>query len=185
MKKILIIIGVIVVVLAVYVFGTYNRLVKLDETSSSQFKQIEVQYQRRYDLIPNLVAAVQGIMNQEKTVFTALADARSRYAGSTSSNDKIKAASDMDSALSRLLVVVEQYPVLKSSENVQSLIAELAGTENRIAVARKDYNDAVRSYNLVTRQAPSSIVASMFGFEEKVYFESDKAAATAPKVELQ
>lgn len=184
MKKILIIIGIIVVVIGIYVFGTYNRLVKLDETSTNQFKQIEVQYQRRFDLIPNLVAAVQGVMNQEKTVFANLAEARSRYAGAANPNDKIRAASDMDAALGRLLVVVEQYPVLKSSENVQALMAELAGTENRIAVARKDYNDAVKAYNLVTRQAPSSLVARMFGFSEKVYFESEEAAAKAPKVEL-
>lgn len=184
MKKTLIIIGVIVLALGIYIFGTYNRLVKLDETSTTQFKQIEVQYQRRYDLIPNLVAAVQGIMAQEKEVFRDLASARSNYAGATNPNDKIRAASSMDSALGRLIAISEQYPVLKSSENVQALMAELAGTENRIAVARKDYNDAVRAYNLVTRQAPSSIIASMFGFSEKAYFEIDSAAEKAPKVQL-
>jgi LemA protein len=125
-------------------------------------------------------------MKQEQTIFTAIAEARTRYTGAQSGSveDRVKATAGLDSALARLLVITENYPQLKSSENVQTLMAQLEGTENRIAVARGRFNESVQSYNLVVKRAPSSIIASLFGFAEKSYFQADAAAATAPKVSL-
>jgi LemA protein len=184
MKKTIIIVVVVVALIVLYVFGTYNRIVSLDEKVTATWQQVEVQYQRRFDLIPNVVESVKGAMAQEKAIFTALADARARYSGATTVDAKARAAAETDSALSRLLVVVENYPILKSSENVQSLIAELSGTENRIAVARKDFNETVNTYNLAVRRVPSSVVAGMFGFEEHAYFEAAQGSEVAPKVSL-
>lgn len=185
MKKIGYIILAVAVLVVLYGWMSYNRLVTLNETATTQWAQVETQYQRRFDLIPNLVESVKGIMNQEKEVFGALAAARTQYAGAKTQSDKASAAQSVESALGRLLVIVENYPTLKSSETVQTLMAQLEGTENRIAVARKDYNDTIRTYNLSTKRFPSSVVAAIFGFDEKVYFESDKAAAVAPKVDLK
>ena len=185
MKKLWIIIIAILVLAVIYVFGTYNRIVSLDEKVTATWKQVEVQYQRRFDLIPNLVGAVKGAMAQEESIFTAIADARSRYAGATTVDEKAKAASDTESALARLLVITENYPILKSSENVQALMAELSGTENRVSIARKDYNDVVNVYNLAIRRIPSSIIASVFGFEERQYFNATAGAETAPVVDFE
>ncbi|MES2470780.1 MAG: LemA family protein [Patescibacteria group bacterium] len=185
MKKTWIIVIVVALLVAFYAFGTYNRIISLDEKVTADWQQVEVQYQRRFDLIPNIVNAVKGAMVQEQTIFLEIADARSRYAGAATVDDKVRAAGQLDSALSRLLVITENYPILKSSENVQSLIAELAGTENRIAIARRDFNQTVNTYNLATRRFPSSLVASMFGYSERPYFEAAPGTELAPKVELQ
>lgn len=185
MKKIGYIILAIVVVFALYAWMAYNKLVTLNETATTQWAQVETQYQRRFDLIPNLIESVKGIMAQEKEVFGALAAARTQYSGAQNQADKATAVKNVESALGRLLVVVENYPTLKSSETVQTLMAQLEGTENRISVARKDYNDTIRTYNLSTKRFPSSVIAAMFGFDEKVYFEADQAAAAAPKVDLK
>lgn len=184
MKKIGIAILVLVVLIGLYTWSAYNRLVNLNETATTQWAQVETQYQRRFDLIPNLVESVKGIMTQEKTVFDSLAQARTQYSGATTPDAKAAAAQQVESALGRLLVIVENYPTLKSSDTVQTLMAQLEGTENRVAVARKDYNDTVRAYNISTKRFPSSVIASMFGFEERTYFEADSQAATAPKVNL-
>jgi LemA protein len=184
-SKVWIIIGIVVVLVVVYGLSTYNRLVTLNEAATAQWKQVETVYQRRFDLIPNLVASAQGVMKQEQAVFTAIADARTHYAGAQASgsvDDQVKATGEVDSALSRLLVITENYPELKSSENVQTLMSELEGTENRISVERGRFNDEVQAYNLAVKRFPSSIIASMEGFSERAYFEADAAAATAPKV---
>jgi LemA protein len=184
MKKSLIIIIGIVVVVALYVGGTYNSLVTQNESINGQWAQVENQYQRRFDLIPNLVGVVQGVMKQEKEIFTALADARTKYGSAVTADGKAAAAGQVESALSRLLVVMENYPALKSSENATNLMVDLAGTENRIAVERKGYNDAVMVYNKSIKMVPRSIVAALFGFDERAYFEVAPEAKVAPKVDL-
>jgi LemA protein len=182
-KKTIIIIAVAVVVIG-YVALCYNRLVSSSESVDTQWAQVESQYQRRFDLIPNLVSSVEGAMKQEKAIFTALAEARTRYAGASTASDKASAASDVESAFARLLVVMENYPQLQSSQAVQTLMSQLEGTENRVSVERMRYNDSVRAYNLLTKRVPSSIVAALFGFDAKAYFQSAEEAATAPTVEF-
>lgn len=184
MKKGIIAIIIIVVLIVIYGFATYNRLVTLNVEADTEWQQVEVNYQRRFDLIPNLVASVQGVMKQETAIFTALADARSRYSGASTPNEKAIAAGQIDSALSRLLVVVENYPQLKSSESVTSLMVENAGTENRIGVARTRFNEAVRDYNLKVMRIPSSIIAAITGFDERAYFEAVEGSETAPQVKF-
>lgn len=179
-----VIILAVVVILALYVGGTYNGLVRQNEGVDTQWAQVESQYQRRLDLIPNLVASVQGAMKQEQVVFQALADARTRYAGATTPEDKAAAANGVESALSRLLVVMENYPQLRSIDTVQSLMAELAGTENRVAVERMRYNEIVRDYNIKVKTFPSGMVAGMFGFTSRTMFEAAEGAENAPKVNL-
>ena len=176
MNKILIAIIAIVVVLGVYVMVAYNGLVTLRENATSQWQQVETQYQRRLDLIPNLVESVKGLMAQEQKIFSDLADARSRYAGAQSVNEKVAAAGQVETALGRLLAVVENYPTLRSSDTVQDLMAELAGTENRVAVARQRYNDEVRVYQVAIKRFPRSVIASMFGFGDIQYFEAQNGA---------
>lgn len=184
MKKTWIIVIVIAVLIAIYAIATYNGLVTLGVSSDTQWKQVESQYQRRFDLIPNLVESVKGVMKQEQEVFTAIADARTRYSGATTPNEKAVAAGQVESALGRLLVITENYPALKSSETAQSLIAELAGTENRISTERMRFNDSVKSYNLKVMRFPSSIIASLFGFDVRAYFEATKGAENAPSVKF-
>lgn len=178
-----IILGVVLVI-GLWAMGSYNSFVRLSATVDTQWAQVETQYQRRFDLIPNLVASVQGSMKQETTIFTAIANARMGYAGARTTNEKVVAAGQMESALSRLLVITENYPVLKSNENVQTLMSQLEGTENRVSVERMRYNDTVKEYNIKVKSFPGSMFAKMFGFELKKMFEADKAAATAPKVQL-
>lgn len=174
----------IVLVIGLWAMGSYNSLVKESAGVDAQWAQVETQYQRRFDLIPNLVASVQGIMKQETTIFTAIANARQGYAGARTSDEKAAAAGQMESALGRLLVITENYPQLKSSENVQSLMAQLEGTENRVSVERMRYNDMVKDYNVKVKSFPGNIFAKLFGFGERKMFQSDAAAASAPKVNL-
>ena len=180
-KSTYIIIGVIVVVLF-YGWTTYNGLVTASVGIDGQWAQVETQYQRRFDLIPNLVESVKGIMIQEQTVFTAIAEARTKYSGAMTVDEKARAAGQVESALGRLLVITENYPQLKSSETVQTLMSQLEGTENRVAVERKRFNDAIASYNLKTKRFPSSLIASLFGFGIRDYFEAAAGAENAPKV---
>jgi len=182
MNKLTWIILGIVAVVALYSWSLYNGLVKADENITGQWAQVQTQYQRRFDLIPNLVNSVKGIMNQEKEIFTALAEARTRYAGATNVNDKVQAANDVETSLSRLLVIVENYPQLRSSETVLTLMAQLEGTENRISVERNRFNDLVRIYNTKIKTFPAKIFASLFGFNEKPYFESQSGAEKVPGV---
>ena len=181
-NKALWIVGAVLLFIIIYIGSAYNGLVTANTAIDGQWAQVESQYQRRFDLIPNLVAAVQGIMKQETAIFTKLAEARSQYAGARTVDQKVTAAQNTDSALARLLVITENYPALKSSENVTALMTQLEGTENRIAVERMRYNESVQNFNLKTKTFPSSIIARMFGFATRAYFKSDQAAATAPKV---
>jgi len=184
MKKTLIIIGVIVVLVILYGFGTYNSLVTLNVGADTQWKQVEARYQLRFDLIPNLVESAKGVMKQEQAVFTAIADARTHYAGATTPDQKAAAASQVESALGRLLVITENYPQLKSSETVQALMVSLEGTENRISVERMRFNESVQAYNLKVMRIPSSIIASIFGFSQRQYFNAAAGAENAPQVKF-
>ncbi len=174
----------IAAVLVLYSWSLYNGLVKDNENITGQWAQVETQYQRRFDLIPNLVNSVKGIMSQEKKVFGDLAEARTRYSGATNTDDKVKAANDVESALGRLLVVVENYPQLRSSETVLTLMAQLEGTENRISVERSRFNDMVRIYDTKIKGFPANVFAPLFGFKEKVYFQSQPGAEKVPGVNL-
>ncbi len=182
MKKILIGVLIVVVLIVLYTWTTYNKFVKTNEAVNNQWAQVETQYQRRLDLIPNLVNSVKGIMGQEQKIFGDLAEARTRYSGALSVEEKVKAANQVESSLARLLAVVENYPQLKSAENVQTLMVQLEGTENRISVERGRYNDSVRDFNIVTKKFPSSLIAAMFGFKEKSYFQAVQGAENTPNV---
>jgi len=184
MKKTTIIILAIVAVIAIYVIGSYNSFVTLNVAADTQWKQVETQYQRRFDLIPNLVESAKGVMKQEQAVFTAIAEARTRYSGASSPNEKALAASQVESALGRLLVITENYPQLKSSETVQSLMTQLEGTENRISVERMRFNESVQSYNLKVMRFPSSVIASVFGFKIREAFKAVSGSEVAPSVKF-
>ncbi len=188
MKKGFIVLAVVVGVLVVGAFslvGFRNSLVTADEAVTASWAQVENVLQRRSDLIPNLVKTVQGYAKQEKEIFTQVAEARAKLAGAGSIPEKISASRGLDSALARLLVVVEKYPDLKSNQNFLALQDELAGTENRIAVERMRYNETVQTYNLNVRRFPSNIAASLFGFQKKdAYFEATPESQAVPKVEF-
>jgi LemA protein len=162
----------------------YNRLVAQSEAVDAGWSEIQNQLQRRNDLIPNLVNTVKGFAAQEQNVLVRVTEARSRVAGAGTPAETMAASNELSGALARLLVVVEKYPELKSDRNFIQLQDELAGTENRLAVARKRYNDAVREYNTSAKQFPTLIIARVLGFEEKAYFEAPEAAREAPTVEF-
>ncbi|HLC21072.1 MAG TPA: LemA family protein [Candidatus Methylomirabilis sp.] len=169
---------------AFYLWRAYNQLVSMDEGIKSAWAQVENQFQRRADLIPNLVATVKGYAAHERAVLEAIADARARMAGARTIEEKVNASNAMDSALGRLLVVVEQYPNLKADTSFIRLMDELAGTENRLAVERKRYNDLVQQYNTKVRRFPERTVAGLFRFEEATYFQVAESARQTPKVEF-
>lgn len=183
MKKGLIIL-VVVLVLAFWGFSAYNGLVSANEAVDGQWAQVEAQYQRRFDLIPNLVESVKGIMAQEQEIFTALANARSLYAGAKTIDEKAQAAGQVESAFGRLLAIVENYPELRSSETVLTLMSQLEGTENRVGVERSRFNDTVRAYNLKTKRIPGVVFAKLFGFGERTYFEAQDGSENAPQVDF-
>ena len=182
MKKGLIILIAVVVVLVAWGFSSYNGLVTLNESADAQWAKVETQYQRRFDLIPNLVNSVKAILTQEQTVFGDIADARTRYAGATTPDEKAAAASQVEGALGRLLVIVENYPQLESSSNVRDLMAQLEGTENRVSVERTRFNDEIRAYNTTVKRFPKNMLARLFGFGERSYFEAANGAENAPQV---
>ncbi len=184
MKKALLISLVVLGILTLYLWSTYNSFITKNEDIDNKWAQVETQYQRRYELIPSLVESVKEMMKQEQEVFGALADARTQYAGANTTSEKVAATGQVESALSRLLVIMENYPELKSSESVQTLMAQLEGTENRISVERKRYNDTVTIFNKSVKMVPSSLVAKLFGFEARPYFESTQEAEQAPQVQL-
>lgn len=180
--KIAIGIVIAVVILVVPFASSYNGLVSAESEVDAQWAKVESKLQRRYDLIPNLVNSVKGSMTQEKEVFGKIADARSKLSNASTTDDKVQANNELDSAVSRLLVVVENYPDLKSDKNVQALMDELAGTENRISTERDRYNDTVKTYNNKVKRFPGSIVAKMSGFDSKTYFKAVEGAQNAPSV---
>ncbi len=186
-KKVIIVLAVIAfLAISLYslVAGNYNRFVKMDVGIKAAWSQVENQLQRRYDLIPNLVETVKGYAKQEKDVLVEVTNARSKVGGAGTVPDKIAANNELSSALSRLMVVVERYPDLKSNQNFMKLQDELAGTENRIAVERMRYNDAVKIYNQEIRTFPANIIAGIFGFKEAAFFEAPKEAKAAPQVKF-
>jgi LemA protein len=163
---------------------SYNRFVSEEEAVKAQWAQVENQLQRRNDLIPNLVETTKGFAQQERDVFQAIADSRAKLAGAQTTEQKIQAANEQSSALARLLVVVENYPLLKSNETFARLMDELAGTENRIAVERMRYNERVQQYNTSRRSFPANITATVFGFDEYPLFQAPESAKVAPKVDF-
>lgn len=179
-KNLVWVIAGVVVFLLVVAGGQYNSFVTANNSIDGQWKQVEVQYQRRFDLIPNLVEATKGLMQQEQKVFGDIAAARAAYAGSPSPTT----AGQVESALGRLLAIVENYPQLKSDQTVLRLQDELAGTENRVAVERKRYNDLVQSYNTSVSTIPGNIFAGIFGFKPRAYFNATSGAENAPQVKF-
>jgi LemA protein len=188
MKVALIVVGVLVLIALIAgstLIGDRNDLVMEREAIKGAFSQVDTDLQRRNDLIPNLVETVKGMAGHEQSVIDSVTKARAQMAGAQSPAEKIAADGQLTSALSRLLVVVENYPNIKANENFLRLQDELAGTENRIAVARLRYNQAVQKYNTDIALFPENIAASMFGFQrEDAYFKADEAAKEAPKVKF-
>ena len=187
-RNLLIVVGVIVVVLLMFysgLKGTYNSFVALDEGVKAAWAQVENQLQRRYDLIPNLVETVKGFAAQEKEVFIGVTEARAKVGKADTIPEKIEANQQLTSALGRLLVTVERYPDIKSNQNFIRLQDELAGTENRIAVERRRYNETVRAYNVKIRTFPANLLAGLFGFTKAEFFEVPESAQAVPKVKFE
>jgi len=183
-NKTLLIVGAVVLLVVIYFFGTYNSFISGREAIDGQWAQVETQYQRRLDLIPNLVNSVKGAMKQEQSVFGAIAQARTQYGNAGTVDQKAAAATNVESALGRLLVVMENYPQLKSIDTVQTLMAQLESAENQVSVERKRFNDFVQSFNVKVQRFPSNIVAGVFGFSTRTYFQSQTGAENAPAVNL-
>ncbi len=193
---------IVLIIVLICVFGifscyknTYNSLVSLDEGVSAQWAEVQNQYQRRLDLIPNLVSTVKGYASHESDVFTQVSEARASAGGQINISDDVlndpdafaryqQVQDQLGSSLQRLLMVTENYPELKADQNFLSLQDQLEGTENRITVARQRYNDAAKSYNTKVRSFPTNLIANMGGFEKKSYFAASSEAQSAPKVEF-
>ena len=188
-------IGLIVVIcaIAIWLISSYNGMVKMDEEVSSAWSNVENQYQRRADLIPNLVNVVKGYASHEKETFEAVVSARSKATQVTVDPENLtpeklqeyqKAQGEVGATLGRLLAITESYPELKANENFKELQAQLEGTENRISVERRNFNEVARSYNTAIRTFPRTIIAGMFGFDKRPYFEAEEGANKAPEVKF-
>ena len=187
MKPVWIVLGVIVLIVVASggaVVSKWNQLVAMDTDIKAKWAQVDNQLQRRADLIPNLVETVRGFASQERTILGSIADARAKMAGATNVSDRITASNELSSALGRLLVVVENYPQLKSDQTFIRLMDELAGTENRLSVERKRYNDAVQVFNVTIRQFPGNLMASFLGFKEQPFFQPPPEARQVPQVKF-
>lgn len=181
-RNLWILIGV-VVILGVWLFSTYNGLVAAHANVEGQWAQVQTQYQRRFDLIPNLQATVKGAANFEQSTFVAVTEARSQWQNAGGNRDaQLAAAQNFDSALSRLLVTVEAYPQLQATQAFRDFMTQLEGTENRISTAREDYNDAVQTYNVQVRTFPRNLIAGMLGFSAEKFFQSTPGSENAPNV---
>lgn len=196
-KGLIALIVIIVIIIGLYgmVKGNYNRMVLAEEGVNEKWSQVENVYQRRLDLIPNLVATVKGYAEHEQETFQAVTEARAKAGGMVNIDESVlndpekfaqfqQAQSALGSALQRLMVIQERYPELKANQNFLSLQSQLEGTENRIAVERRRFNEAAKAYNVLIRQFPANIMANMFGFTTKQYFQASEGADTAPKVEF-
>lgn len=164
--------------------STYNGLIQMNENVNAQWQQVEVQYQRRADLIPNIVNTVQGYADFEKKVLTDVTNARSAWAGASGAQARVQAANGLESAIARLLLVAENYPDLKANQNFLALQDELAGTENRVAVERSRYNGAVRDFNAAIKFFPNSMIAGMLGYAQRDYFNSAQGTENAPDADF-
>ncbi len=193
MKKSTIILIAAIAAVAMWAISAYNGMVKMDESVSTAWSNVENQYQRRTDLIPNLVNTVKGYASHEKETFEAVVSARSKATQMTVDADNLtpeklqeyqKAQGEIGAALGRLLAITENYPELKANENFKELQAQLEGTENRISVERRNFNEIARSYNTAIRTFPKSLLAGMFGFEKRPYFEAEEGANKAPEVKF-
>jgi LemA protein len=193
MKKSTIIVIALVAIVAIWAVSGYNSLVKMDESVSTAWSNVENQYQRRADLIPNLVNTVKGYAAHEKETLEAVMSARSKATQMTVNAENLtpeklqeyqKAQGEIGAALGRLLAITEAYPDLKANENFKELQAQLEGTENRISVERRNFNEVARSYNTAVRTFPKTIIASMFGFDKRPYFEAEEGANKAPEVQF-
>lgn len=177
-------VGIALGVIIVFAIGYYNSFITQTNAIEGQWKQVEVQYQRRVDLIPNLVESVKGIQKQEQKIFGDVNEARKAYAGAGTAEDKVRTANQLEGALSRLLAVFENYPQIKSDQAVLKLQDELAGTENRVAVERRRYNELVQNYNISVSRIPGRLFAQILGFGAKTYFEVAPGSENVPKVEF-
>jgi len=185
MKKILIGAGISAIVIISVIVGTYNNIISKHEMITAKWAQVDNQLQRRNDLIPNLVSTVKGYAAHEKGVFEAVTNARSQWSKAGTIEEKVKAAGALDSALARLLFVAENYPNLKANDTFLKLMDELSGTENRIAVERMRYNEAVRDYNVTVRMFPGNIVAGLYGYKPATeYFKAEEGAKNVPEVKF-
>ncbi len=183
-KIILIGIVAIIIVLVLMVIGSYNGIVTDSEEVDNKFATIDAQLQRRADLIPNLVNTVKGYNEHEEEIIQSVTDAREKLAGAKSVSEKAKANDELTTALNNFMVIVENYPDIKASQNFIQLSDELAGTENRIATARRDYNEAVKTYNSKIKRFPTNVIAGMFGFKSKDYFQASEKSQEVPTVEF-
>lgn len=187
MKKrstVLLVIIAVIIVIALALGGIYNSIVTLEENVNSEFSNVSVMLERRADLIPNLVSTVKGYASHEQAAIDSVTKARENLLQAKTIEEKGEANNELTSALNALMVIVENYPDLKANQNFIQLSDELAGTENRIATARRDYNDAVKAYNSKVKKFPTNLIAGMFGFSEKDYFEVEPSKTEVPKVEF-
>ena len=187
MKKgstVLLVIIAVIIVIALALGGIYNSIVTLEENVNSEFSNVSVMLERRADLIPNLVSTVKGYASHEQAAIDSVTKARENLLQAKTIEEKGEANNELTSALNALMVIEENYPDLKANQNFIQLSDELAGTENRIATARRDYNDAVKAYNSKVKKFPTNLIAGMFGFSEKDYFEVEPSKTEVPKVEF-
>ena len=183
--KIILIIVAVIVVIAILLGGAYNGLVKKHENVDNSLSNLDVQLQRRADLIPNLVNTVKGYTSHETEIINSITKARENLVNASNISEKSAANDELTSSLNALMLVVENYPDLKSSENFRQLSDELAGTENRVAVARRDYNEAVKTFNTNVKTFPNNIIAGMFGFAQETYFEASESSTEVPNVSFE
>ncbi len=184
MKKTWIIILVIVVLVGLYTWSSYNSFVGINEAVDAQWQQVEVQYQRRLDLIPNLIETVKGVTKQEKDIFITLAEARANYVKASTVDQKAAAATKVETAFAGFFALAENYPQLQSSQAFQTLMAQLEGTENRVSVERQRFNEKVQTANVMVKRFPSNLMARLFGFGDRQYFQAAEGAQNVPQVKF-
>ncbi|MGV8169339.1 MAG: LemA family protein [Candidatus Nanoarchaeia archaeon] len=180
-----VIIAAVILIAVLWYVSTYNSLIRLNEETDNKWAQVETQYQRRVDLIPNLVNTVKGVSNYESQTLEEITRLRSQWQNAQTINEKVETANQIESTISKLLLITENYPELKATQNYIALQDELANTENKIAVERGRYNDAVKSFNVRIQTFPSSIVAKKLGYVQRSYFESKPGSENAPEVTFE